>query len=122
MFGSLKQKLQSLSPLASPVASPNSSPRPRRRLPFGRGPARRRQRRQEYREVQSDPECDYGSTRRPPRQHGDSARGLFLDDFYDGVTGKAVRNGGAEPGSGHPATAGRASGQSQVSYVDMEGT
>ena len=68
MFGSLKQKLQSFSPVGSPVASPTSSPRPARRR-FGlRTPARMKQRREEFREVQSDPECDYGTTSRKQRR------------------------------------------------------
>ena len=74
MFGSLKQKLQSFSPVASPVASPNASPRPARRR-FGlRTPARMKQRREEFREVQSDPECDYGTARKQRRKKSEPTR------------------------------------------------
>jgi hypothetical protein len=54
MFGSLVQKLQTLSPIGSPVTSPVSSPKARRRK--GGPKWRRQQAREEYREVQSDPE------------------------------------------------------------------
>ena len=74
MFGSLKQKLQSFSPVGSPVASPSSSPRPARRR-FGlRTPARMKQRREEFREVQSDPECDYGTARKQRRKKSEPTR------------------------------------------------
>ncbi|KAF0287435.1 hypothetical protein FJT64_014129 [Amphibalanus amphitrite] len=74
MFGTLKQKLQSFSPVSSPVASPNASPRPVRRR-FGlRTPARMKQRREEFREVQSDPECDYGTARKQRRKKSEPAR------------------------------------------------
>ena len=91
MFGSLKQKLQSFSPVASPVASPNASPRPARRR-FGlRTPARMKQRREEFREVQSDPECDYGTTRKQRRKKSEptrlpaaaAARDAGVEGLYD---------------------------------------
>ena len=61
MFGSLVQRLQSLSPLGSPVTSPVSSPKARRRYKSPtRGPRRPPlgRHKEEYREVQSDPELD----------------------------------------------------------------
>ena len=66
MFGSIVQRLQSLSPLGSPVTSPVSSPKPyRRRFKSPtrapkRHPAARHK--EEYREVQSDPELDETDT------------------------------------------------------------
>ncbi|KAF0309538.1 hypothetical protein FJT64_019346 [Amphibalanus amphitrite] len=83
MFGSLKQKLQSLSPVASPVNSPNSSPKPRRRFPFRRAPARLKQRREEFREVQSDPECDFTPAHQQRRKGSAPERRIYLDSFYD---------------------------------------
>jgi hypothetical protein len=56
MFGSLVQKLQTLSPIGSPITSPVNSPKTRRK--FGGPKWRRNQNREEYREVQSDPEMD----------------------------------------------------------------
>lgn len=55
MFGSLVQKLQTLSPLTSPVTSPVSSPKASRKR-YNKSPAQRRSLKEEYREVQSDPE------------------------------------------------------------------
>jgi len=77
MFGSLVQRLQSLSPLGSPVASPVSSPKASRRRYKSptRGPRRHpvSRHKEEYREVQSDPELDevdtckrFGRTSRHP--------------------------------------------------------
>jgi len=64
MFGSLKQKLQSLSPLTSPTTSPTVSPRPKRKFVFGRANRKRRgivggYAKEDLREVQSEPELDY---------------------------------------------------------------
>lgn len=56
MFGSLVQKLQTLSPLTSPVTSPASSPKSARRRYSAKSPAHRRSLKEEFREVQSDPE------------------------------------------------------------------
>ncbi|CAB3361991.1 Hypothetical predicted protein [Cloeon dipterum] len=56
MFGNLVQKLQTLSPISSPVQSPVSSPKARRK--FGGPRWRRQQAREEFREVQSEPEYD----------------------------------------------------------------
>ncbi|KAG8308366.1 hypothetical protein J6590_002454 [Homalodisca vitripennis] len=64
MFGSLVQRLQTLSPLTSPVTSPVGSPKPNRKR-YSKSPAHRRSLKEEYREVQSDPE-DLG--------HGDSKK------------------------------------------------
>lgn len=62
MFGSLVHRLQSLSPLASPVTSPVNSPKASRRgfKSPRRPPAVRHK--EEYREVQSDPELDEADT------------------------------------------------------------
>lgn len=66
MFGSIVQRLQSLSPLGSPVTSPVSSPKPSRRRFKSptRGPKRHlgARHKEEYREVQSDPEVDEADT------------------------------------------------------------
>uniref|UniRef100_A0A1B6K974 Rho-GAP domain-containing protein n=1 Tax=Graphocephala atropunctata TaxID=36148 RepID=A0A1B6K974_9HEMI len=64
MFGSLVQRLQTLSPLTSPVTSPVGSPKPSRKR-YSKSPAHRRSLKEEYREVQSDPE-DHG--------HGESKK------------------------------------------------
>jgi hypothetical protein len=56
MFGTLVQKLQTLSPISSPINSPVSSPKARRK--FGGPRWRRQQAREEFREVQSEPELD----------------------------------------------------------------
>lgn len=56
MFGSLVQKLQNISsPVGSPVSSPITSPKNGRRR-YAKTPTQRRQSKQEYREVQSEPE------------------------------------------------------------------
>lgn len=56
MFGSLVQKLQNIgSPVTSPVSSPITSPKNSRRR-YAKTPTQRRQSKQEYREVQSEPE------------------------------------------------------------------
>ncbi|KAK7575584.1 hypothetical protein V9T40_011870 [Parthenolecanium corni] len=61
MFGSLVQKLQNIgSPVASPVSSPITSPKNGRRR-YAKTPNQRRQTKQEYREVQSEPEDGGGS-------------------------------------------------------------
>lgn len=56
MFGTLVQKLQTLSPISSPINSPVSSPKARRK--FGGPRWRRQQAREEFREVQSEGELD----------------------------------------------------------------
>jgi hypothetical protein len=68
MFGSLVQRLQSLSPLGSPVTSPVSSPKASRR---GCSSPRRSsavRHKEEYREVQSDPELDEADTGKKSRR------------------------------------------------------
>ncbi|XP_072157469.1 uncharacterized protein [Bemisia tabaci] len=52
MLGNLVQRFQAFSPVSSPVTSPKSS----RRWFAGKSPARRRSLKEEYREVQSEPE------------------------------------------------------------------
>lgn len=61
MFGSLVQKLQSLSPLASPTTSPSTSPKLRKKLGFGKSRKRKDSgfSREDLREVQSEPELEY---------------------------------------------------------------
>jgi hypothetical protein len=78
MFGTLVQRLQSLSPLGSPIASPVSSPKPSRhryKSPT-RGPRRPSvaRNKEQYREVQSDPELDEIDT---ARQFGRTSRHLL---------------------------------------------
>ena len=125
MFGSLKQKLQSLSPVASPVASPSSSPKPRRKFPFRRTPARLKQRREEFREVQSDPECDFPTAHQQRRKGSAPERKLYLDSFYDGVTGQASGRA-AGPATGRrdqqSVTVGRAAGHGQVIHAHTDTT
>lgn len=56
MFSNIVQRLQTLSPLTSPVTSPVMS-----RKKFSKSPAHRRSLKEEFREVQSDPEdCGFG--------------------------------------------------------------
>lgn len=62
MFGNLVQRLQTLSPLTSPVTSPVSSPKPARKR-YSKSPAARRSLKEEYREIQSDPE-DHGESKK----------------------------------------------------------
>lgn len=71
MFGNLVQKLQTLSPLGSPITSPVSSPKSRRK--FGGPKWRRNQNREEYREVQSDPEMDENIRNGTPRKAKDKS-------------------------------------------------
>lgn len=60
MFGTLVQKLQNIgSPITSPISSPVTSPKASRRR-YMKTPNQRRSLKQEYREVQSEPE-DGGS-------------------------------------------------------------
>lgn len=57
MFSNIVQRLQTLSPLTSPVTSPVMS-----RKKFSKSPAHRRSLKEEFREVQSDPEdCGFGA-------------------------------------------------------------
>jgi hypothetical protein len=89
MFGTLVQRLQSLSPLGSPIASPVSSPkaaRHRYKSPT-RGPRQAVARsKEEYREVQSDPELDEIDT---ARQFGRTSRYL-LDKRKNKSRGSAL--------------------------------
>lgn len=62
MFGNLVQRLQTLSPLTSPVTSPVGSPKSTRKR-YSKSPAHRRSLKEEYREVQSEPE-DTGETKK----------------------------------------------------------
>ena len=78
MFGSLVQKLQSLSPLTSPTTSPTVSPRPKRKFVFGRANRKRRgivggYAKEDLREVQSEPELDYENV----EKNSKSERRLF---------------------------------------------
>lgn len=68
VFGHFVHKLQSLSPLVSPATSPISSPKFKRR--FGiRTPTRRRKfTKEDYRDVQSEPEGDFGPPLTPARK------------------------------------------------------
>ncbi|KAK7000503.1 hypothetical protein SK128_016659 [Halocaridina rubra] len=70
MFGSLVQKLQSLSPLASPTTSPSTSPKLRKKLGFGRSRKRKDAgySREDLREVQSEPELEYDVPKRDRRK------------------------------------------------------
>lgn len=70
MFGSLVQKLQSLSPLASPTTSPSTSPKLRRKLGFGKSRKRKDSgfSREDLREVQSEPELEYDGPTRDRRK------------------------------------------------------
>ncbi|XP_053633237.1 uncharacterized protein [Cherax quadricarinatus] len=70
MFGSLVQKLQSLSPLASPTTSPSTSPKLRRKLGFGKSRKRKDAgfSREDLREVQSEPELEYDAPSRGRRK------------------------------------------------------
>ncbi|XP_054265488.1 rho GTPase-activating protein 20-like isoform X2 [Macrosteles quadrilineatus] len=62
MFGNLVHRLQTLSPLTSPITSPVSSPKVARKR-YSKSPAHRRSLKEEYREVQSDPE-DIGESKK----------------------------------------------------------
>lgn len=78
MFGTLVQRLQSLSPLGSPITSPVSSPKPSRhryKSP-SKGPRRPplTRHKEEYREVQSDPELDEIDT---AKKYGRTSRHLL---------------------------------------------
>lgn len=70
MFGSLVQKLQSLSPLASPTTSPSTSPKLRKKLGFGKSRKRKDSgfSREDLREVQSEPELEYDAPARDRRK------------------------------------------------------
>lgn len=70
MFGSLVQKLQSLSPLASPTTSPSTSPKLRRKLGFGKSRKRKESgfSREDLREVQSEPELEYDAPSKDRRK------------------------------------------------------
>lgn len=70
MFGSLVQKLQSLSPLASPTTSPSTSPKLRRKLGFGKSRKRKDSgfSREDLREVQSEPELEYDAPSKDRRK------------------------------------------------------
>ena len=104
--------------MTSPVASPNSSPKPRRRFPFRRAPARLKQRREEFREVQSDPECDFPTAHQQRRKGSAPERKLYLDSFYDGVTGQASGRTAGPDRRGHQSvTVGRAAGHGQVTHT-----
>ncbi|KAJ9577107.1 hypothetical protein L9F63_006315, partial [Diploptera punctata] len=97
MFGSLVQRLQSLSPLGSPVTSPVSSPKASRRRYKSptRGPRRPPlgRHKEEYREVQSDPELDEIDT---TKKFGRTSRHL-LDKRKNKI--RAARNlNNTEPG------------------------
>ncbi|PSN53406.1 hypothetical protein C0J52_21380 [Blattella germanica] len=101
MFGSLVQRLQSLSPLGSPVTSPVSSPKASRRRYKSptRGPRRPPlgRHKEEYREVQSDPELDEVET---TKKFGRTSRHLLDKRKNKSRTGAtACRNlNNTEPG------------------------
>lgn len=84
MFGSLVQKLQTLSsPLTSPIASPITSPKVGRRR-YAKTPNQRRSLKQEYREVQSEPEdgggaISYDKKKSKIRRKIDKNRGRQLE-------------------------------------------
>ncbi|KAF6213036.1 hypothetical protein GE061_010750 [Apolygus lucorum] len=59
MLGQLVQRLQTLSPVTSPLASPKVKRRPAKSL------AARRSLKEEYREIQSEPEDAPGSEKKP---------------------------------------------------------
>ncbi|KAJ4439145.1 hypothetical protein ANN_15102 [Periplaneta americana] len=97
MFGNLVQRLQSLSPLGSPVTSPVSSPKTSRRHYKSpkRGPRRPPlgRHKEEYREVQSDPELDEADN---GKKFGRTSRHL-LDKRKNKSRGSAARTV-TEPG------------------------
>lgn len=71
MFGSLVQKLQSLSPLTSPTTSPTTSPKPKKKFGFGKASRRKKDSswwKEEMREVQSEPELDYDTPKKEKRK------------------------------------------------------
>lgn len=76
MLGSLVQKLQSLSPLASPTTSPSTSPKLRKKLGFGKSRKRKDSgfSREDLREVQSEPELEYDAPCRDRRKTSAPAR------------------------------------------------
>lgn len=77
MLGNLVQRFQAFSPLTSPVSSPVNSPKTSRRWFAGKSPARRRSLKEEFREVQSEPEDSFVASSSSPskkilnkRKHG----------------------------------------------------
>lgn len=72
MLGSLVQRLQSLSPVTSPVSSPKASRR--RPAPLRRG-------REDYREVQSEPEVDDDAKKGARRLLPDKRKAKRRDAF-----------------------------------------
>ena len=91
MFGSLVQKLQSLSPLTSPTTSPSTSPKLRRKFGFGKARKKKDSNawKEDVREVQSEPELEYDVPRRDRRKisapvHSSAHRGKtsVVDEPY----------------------------------------